>query len=52
VLRRSEERLLAAADGGDEPGYAGALRTARTGTLLTIVLIVLTIYVMTAKPFA
>jgi hypothetical protein len=25
VLRRSEERLLAGAEGGDEPGYAAAL---------------------------
>ena len=52
VLRRSEERMVEAADGGDEQGYAAALGTARTGTLVTLVLIVLTIYVMTAKPFA
>ena len=51
VLRRSEETLVEAAEAGDEPRYADALRTARTGTLVTIVLIVLTIYVMTAKPF-
>lgn len=52
VLRRSEERLAACAEGGDEKGYLVALKTARTWTLITIVLIVVTIYVMTAKPFA
>jgi hypothetical protein len=52
VLRRSEEKLLASSASGDESGYATALSTARTWTLVTIALIVLTIYVMTAKPFA
>jgi hypothetical protein len=51
VLRRGEERLLAAAEGGDEPGYARALGGLRTWTYLTIALIVLTIFVMAAKPF-
>ena len=51
VLRRGEERLLAAAESGDEAGYASTLATTRTWTLVTIVLIALTIYVMTAKPF-
>jgi uncharacterized membrane protein len=52
VLRRSEERLAEAAETGDEPGYGRALGTARTWTLVTIALIVVTIFVMTAKPFA
>jgi hypothetical protein len=52
VLRRSEERLLAAVDEDDETAYATALGMARPWTVVTIVLIVLTIYVMTAKPFA
>lgn len=52
VLRKSEERMLAASESGDEAGYGSALGTARTWTIITIVLIVLTIYVMTAKPFA
>ena len=51
VLRRSEERLVESADAGDEATYAAALGTARTWTIVTDVLIVLTIYVMTAKPF-
>ena len=51
VLRRAEEGLLASAEGGDEARYASALKTARTWTLITILLVVLTIYVMTAKPF-
>lgn len=51
VLRRSEEGLLASAEGGDEARYASELKTARMWTLVTIALIVLTIYVMTAKPF-
>lgn len=51
VLRRGEEALLAAAETGDESRYAGALGSTRTWTLVTIGLIVLTIYVMTAKPF-
>jgi hypothetical protein len=52
VLRRSEEQLAAAVDAGDEAGYARSLQTARTWTLVTLALIVVTIYVMTAKPFA
>ena len=51
VLRRSEERLVATAEAGDEHAYAATLRTARTWTLITIALIVVTIYVMSAKPF-
>jgi len=52
VLRRGEEQLAASAEAGDEPGYATALRTARAWTLITLALLVFTIFVMTAKPFA
>jgi hypothetical protein len=52
VLRRGEERLLETAEAGDEAGYAAALGPLRTWTLVTLTLIVVTIYVMTAKPFA
>jgi hypothetical protein len=52
VLRRNEERLAGLAEAGDEAGYAGALPTLRLWTLLTIGLVVLTIFLMTAKPFA
>lgn len=52
VLRRSEEGMLAAAEGGDEAAYARSLGTAKTWTLVTMALIVITIFVMTAKPFA
>jgi hypothetical protein len=51
VLRRGEEGLLAAAEAGDEPAYARSLRGARTWTFVTLALIVVTIFVMTAKPF-
>jgi hypothetical protein len=52
MLRRGEERLLETAEAGDEAGYAAALAPLRTWTLVTLTLIVVTIYVMTAKPFA
>ena len=52
VLRRGEEAMLETSERGDEPGYAAALSRTRTWTLITLLLIVLTIYVMTAKPFA
>ena len=52
VLRRSEEQLVASAEAGDEAAYAAVLQTARTWTLVTIALIVVTIFVMAAKPFA
>jgi uncharacterized membrane protein len=52
VLRSNEERLAELAEAGDEPGYARVLPTLRLWTLLTIALIVLAIFVMTAKPFA
>jgi Sec-independent protein secretion pathway component TatC len=51
VLRRGEERLEATADAADEAGYAKALATVRTWTYVTLALIVITIFFMTAKPF-
>ena len=51
LLRRGEERLEATADGGDESGYAAALATVRTWTLITLALIVVVIFLMTTKPF-
>lgn len=52
VLRRSEEGMLAASEGRDEGAYASHLATNRTWTLVTLALIVLTIFLMAAKPFA
>ena len=52
VLRHNEESLAEMAETGDEAGYARVLPTLRLWTLFTVVLIVLTIYLMTAKPFA
>ena len=52
LLRRSEEGMLASARQGDQAGYAAALATARTWTWVTLALIVVTIFLMTAKPFA
>lgn len=51
VLRRGEERLVATSDNGDEAGYASALRTVRAWMYVTLALIVLTVFLMTAKPF-
>ena len=51
VLRRGEEGLEATAASGDEPGYATALATARTWTLITLALIVVVLFLMTTKPF-
>lgn len=51
VLRRNEERLLELSEAGDEQGYAATLATLRGWTLLTLVLIVVTIFFMAAKPF-
>jgi uncharacterized membrane protein len=50
VLRKGEERLLAMAAAGDEAGYAGALRGLMNWTLVTIALIVATIFLMAVKP--
>ncbi|MFI4993154.1 MAG: hypothetical protein ACHQCH_06010 [Solirubrobacterales bacterium] len=52
VLRRGEERLAGTSEAGDEAGYAAALSTVTSWTLVTISLIVITIFFMTAKPFA
>jgi hypothetical protein len=52
VLRRGEESLIAASEAGDEAGYAARLSVVRSWTLVTIGLIVVTIFFMTAKPFA
>jgi hypothetical protein len=51
LLRRGEEALVATSEAGDEAAYAAALATVRTWTYVTIALIVITIYFMTAKPF-
>jgi Sec-independent protein secretion pathway component TatC len=51
VLRRGEERLAATADAGDESGYTSALATVRLWTLITLVLVVIAIFFMAAKPF-
>ena len=51
LLRRGEERLVATSEAGDEAAYAATLATVRTWTLVTLVLIVVTIFFMTAKPF-
>jgi hypothetical protein len=51
VLRRGEERLLATAEAGDEGGYATTLAGVRTWTYVTLALVVITIFLMAAKPF-
>ena len=51
LLRRGEEALVATSEAGDEAAYAATLATVRTWTYVTIALIVITIYFMTAKPF-
>jgi uncharacterized membrane protein len=51
VLRRNERRLIASCEAGDEAGYAATLTVLRAWTVVTIVLIVTTIFFMTAKPF-
>ena len=51
VLRRGEERLVATAEEGDAAGYTSALDTVRTWIWVLLVLIVIAIFFMTAKPF-
>jgi uncharacterized membrane protein len=51
VLRRGEERLVEASEDGDEAGYASALTRVQGWTFATLALIVVTIFLMTAKPF-
>jgi len=50
VLRKGEERLLALADAGDEGGYDLALRGLMRWTGLTIVLLLVTLFLMAVKP--
>jgi hypothetical protein len=52
VLRRGEERLVATSEAGDEGAYAGLLAGVRTWTYVTLALIVVALFFMTAKPFA
>jgi hypothetical protein len=51
VLRRGEERLLELAEAGAEKAYPGALSVLLRWTWIVLVLIVLTIFIMVAKPF-
>jgi hypothetical protein len=51
VLRKGEEGLVASSEAGDEAAYAATLARVKLWTLLTIALIVITIFFMTAKPF-
>ncbi len=50
VLRKGEERLLAHAEAGDETAYDGALRTLLGWTSLTLLLLLVTIFLMAVKP--
>ena len=50
VLRKGEEQLLALAEAGDEPGYGAGLRTLMRWTGVTILLLVVTIFLMAVKP--
>jgi uncharacterized membrane protein len=52
VLRRGEERLVASAEAGDEADYAATLARVNVWVAVTLVLIVITIFFMTAKPFS
>ena len=50
VLRKGEERLLALAEAGEETAYDAVLRTVLGWTLLTVALLVVTIFLMAVKP--
>jgi hypothetical protein len=50
LLRRNEERLIAASEAGDEAAYAATLAALRNWTVLTIALIAVAIFFMTVKP--
>lgn len=50
VLRKGEQRLLALAENEDESGYGRVLSTLRIWTLLTVALVVVTIFLMAVKP--
>lgn len=52
VLRRGEESLVACSEAGDEAAYAATLATVKSWTLVTIALIVITVFFMAAKPFS
>ena len=52
VLRRGEERLVAASEAGDDAAYARQLGAVRLWIFVILFLIVVTILVMTVKPFA
>jgi hypothetical protein len=52
VLRRGEERLVASAQAGDEADYEATLARVNVWVAVTLVLIVITIFLMTAKPFS
>lgn len=52
VLRKGEEGLVASSEAGDEAAYAATLARVKLWTLITIALIVITIFFMTAKPFS
>jgi hypothetical protein len=51
VLRRGEEQLLASAEAGDAAAYDAAFGTVRLWTYLVLALVVVTIFIMAAKPF-
>lgn len=52
VLRKAEERMVATAEAGDEPGYRSAYGDAQRWVGITLALIVITIFIMTTKPGA
>ena len=52
VLRRGEQALIASAEAADEAAYDARLAVVRIWTLITIALIVVTIFFMSAKPFS
>ena len=51
VLRKGEERLVATAAAGDEDAYGRALAGVQRWMTVTLALLVVTIFFMTAKPF-
>jgi uncharacterized membrane protein len=52
VLRRGELRLIEYSESGSEEDYDAVLSGVKIWTLVTIALIVITIFFMAAKPFA
>ena len=52
VMRRGEEALLTASERADDAAYATAFATVRIWTAVTVALLVITVFFMTAKPFA